>query len=161
MTGFSIAGNAWGIHTVLHKGLGAAELTGWQTALREAAVRCGASGRRWGVIADIRALTPAEGAAVAAALTELAERPDLERGAVIAAEDGQAERFGQASGGRDPGRKLRVLAVEGRDRVQIAAAYGWTLNGTEPCHAHGVPAGTVVAFPARSMTGMAGLRKAS
>ncbi|CAO3417551.1 hypothetical protein [Azospirillum doebereinerae] len=161
MTGFSIAGNAWGIHTVLHKGLDAAELTGWQTALREAALRCGAGGRRWGVIADIRALTSAEGAAVAAVLTELAERTALERCAVIAADEGRAERFGQVAGGRDPGRKLRVLAVEGRDRVQIAAAYGWTLNGTEPRCAHIVPAGTVVAFPGRAGSGMAGLRKAS
>jgi len=161
VTGFSIAGNAWGIHTILHKGLGAAELAGWQTALREAAGRCAAGGRRWGVVADIRALTAAEGAAVAAVLTELAESPALERCAVIAAEDGQAERVGQAAGGRDPGRKLRVLAVESRDRVQIAAAYGWVLNGAEPRCAHSVPAGAVVAFPARSRTAMAGLRKAS
>lgn len=161
MTGFSIASNAWGIHTILPKGLGAAELAGWQTALREAAGRCCAGGRNWSVIADIRALTAAEGAAVVTVLAELAERPELERCAVIAATEAQAERVGPAAGGCDPGRKLRILAVESRDRVQIAAAYGWALNGTEPRQAHAVPAGAVVAFPARSVPGMAGLRKAS
>lgn len=151
MTGYSIAINAWGVHTILHKALNADEAKGWQAALREAAERCDWNGRAWSVVADVRGLNSADGAAflptVAPVLVGLVGRSEVERCAVIAADDGQAEAVGRIAGGTGAARKTRILAVEGRDRVQIAAAYGWTLNGTEPSIAHRPRTGAVVPFP--------------
>lgn len=171
MTGFSIATNAWGIHTILHKAMSATEMELWTAKLRGAAGCRGRSAGNWGVIVDIRSLDDAALLpALAAGLTELAGRTDVGRCAVIVADQGQAERFGRISAGPELARKTRVVAVAGRDRTQIAAAYTWTLNGTEPQLAQRLvgsrpSAGTILPFPkARTPQGSGlggGLRKAS
>ncbi|MBP2232690.1 hypothetical protein J2847_006021 [Azospirillum agricola] len=148
---FSIAINAWGIHTILPKALSDAEIRLWQTALREAADRCNGYGRGWSLIADVRGLNSADGAMfqplIATVLLDIVKGALVERCALIAMDAWQADQVGRAAGGADPARKTRILAVEGRDRVQIAAAYNWALNGTQPQMAQNVPAGAVLRFP--------------
>jgi hypothetical protein len=164
--GFTIAINAWGVHTVLHRAMAAAELQRWDAEWRAAVESCG--GRRSvGLVADLRGLTGADGEAVMAQVAPLLFAPlgraDVERCAVLVADAAQADRFGQIAGGLDPSRKVRVLVVEGRDRVQIAAAYGWALNGAEPTLAQRLPGGALVrlAKTARPRDHHAPLRRAS
>ncbi len=168
--GFTIAINAWGVHTVLHRAMAAAELQRWDAEWRAAVESCGGRRRAVGLVADLRGLTGADGEAVMAQVAPLLFAPlgraDVERCAVLVADAAQADRFGQIAGGLDSSRKVRVLAVEGRDRVQIAAAYGWALNGAEPTLAQRLPGGALVrlaktARPALHRDHHAPLRRAS
>ncbi len=172
MTGFSIAINAWGVHTILHKALTEAEAAVWQAELRNAAERCEGTGRGWSVVADLRGLNGAAVQTLAGpALAVVAGRAGVERCAVITVDEAQAEAVGRLmAGGPGVAGKTRILAVEGRDRVQIVAAYGWALNGREPQLAHrprtgvavGVAVGVVVPFPGKRAAPTGGaLRRAS
>ncbi len=136
MTGFTIAVSAWGIHTILHGALAAAESEIWASKLQEAAARCGGGKRSLDVVVDIRgvdgaALTPS----FAKALSGLIQRPDVDRCAVIAANQKQVDDFCRTAGGTDPAQKVWVFAADGRDRLQIASAYNWALNATGPAMA--------------------------
>jgi hypothetical protein len=133
VTGFSIAVSAWGIHTVLHGALAAAESEAWASKLQEAAARCAGGKRSLDVVVDIRGI---DGAALtlafARALSGLIQRPDVGRCAVVAANQKQVDDFCRTAGGTDPAQKVWVFAVDGRDRLQIASAYNWALNAAEP-----------------------------
>ncbi|MFD1623987.1 hypothetical protein [Azospirillum griseum] len=145
--GFSIASNAWGVHTILPGAMTEADGQRWAAAWREA-VDSASARRSVALVADLRGLTGAAGEAVladiAAALLAPLGRASVTRCAVLLADAAQSARFAQIAGGMDADHKARLLPLEGRDRVQIAAAYGWALNGTEPALADRLPRGALV-----------------
>ncbi|PWC32966.1 hypothetical protein [Azospirillum sp. TSO35-2] len=159
------ATTGWGVHAVACTGLRDAAPASWVASLRNALSDAGA-GRT--LFLDLRevgdAPLPAFHLGALASVLVLAEHSavlvsDLRHGHALC---DAVRRAGTAAPG------LRILPSTGRDRVAIAAAYQWLLNGREPADALSATASaTVVPFPVAGRTSPAklvpptGLRHAS
>lgn len=148
MKGFSIAVNDWGVHAILYSGFMEAVSPAWLSQLRDACDLAAKRDRAPGLFLDLRdaagaVLSPAHLDGLAKHLT----RAGLGRSAVLLSDPALAKRLGAlldkaaASG-------VRILVSDGRDRVLIAAAYGWILNGREPSATRPMqaPSGAVLPF---------------
>ncbi|MGF7173699.1 hypothetical protein [Azospirillum doebereinerae] len=148
MKGFSIAANDWGVHAILYKGFTEADSAAWLAALREAVGMVGKAGRASSLFADLRDATLSS-ASLDGLFAQLT-RMGIGRSAVLLSDPATAKRLRAALDTANAGHAVRVLVTDGRDRVSIAAAYSWILNGTEP-RAGRVPdalSGEILTFPA-------------
>ncbi|CAO3419546.1 hypothetical protein [Azospirillum doebereinerae] len=147
MKGFSIAANDWGVHAILYKGFTEADSAAWLAALREAAGTAGKAGRAPGLFADLRdaTLSSASLDGLSAQLT----RTSMARSAVLLSDPATAKRLRAALDTANAAHAVRILVTDGRDRVSIAAAYSWILNGTEPRAGRATDAhsGEILPFP--------------
>ncbi|MFP5515593.1 MAG: hypothetical protein ACLGJC_21215 [Alphaproteobacteria bacterium] len=173
MKDITVAATDWGLHAVACTGLPLASPSAWLGTLRNA-LSSGGTGSR--LFLDLREvgnspLPPSHLGALASVLTQAGFSavlvPDLRLGHALCDAVRRSGGMG-GTGGSDTATGLRILPTEGRDRVAIAAAYQWLLNGREPADALRVSDGrpSVLAFPVtaahRPMTspGPADLRRA-
>jgi len=147
MKGFSIAANAWGVHAILYKGFAEADSAAWLAALREATGTAGKAGQAVGLFADLRDATLSS-ASLDGLSAQLA-RTGLGRSALLLSDPAAAKRLRAALDTADTAHAVRILVTDGRDRVSIAAAYSWILNGTEPrtARAPDTGGGEILTFP--------------
>lgn len=151
MKDMTVAATDWGLHAVACTGLPLVSPSAWLGTLRNA-LSSGGTGSR--LFLDLREvgnspLPPSHLGALASVLAEAGFSavlvPDLRLGHALC----DAVRRNGGTGGSETAAGLRVLPTEGRDRVAIAAAYQWLLNGREPADALRVSDGrpSVLAFP--------------
>ncbi|WP_042445647.1 hypothetical protein [Azospirillum sp. B510] len=173
MKDITVAATDWGLHAVACCGLRDTSPSAWLGTLRNA-LSGACNGRR--LFLDLREvgfspLPPSHLGALASVIVQAGVSavlvPDLRFGHALC----DAVRRGGTSGGMigETAAGLRILSADGRDRVAIAAAYQWLLNGREPTDALRVSDRTpsVLAFPATAAQrrptspGSADLRHAS
>lgn len=164
MESFSMSVKEWGLHTVLHRDLSAAEAGRLSALLEDAAGGFVASGRRCNLIVDLRGTEAGHVHSLhVAALFAVLKRTEGARCSLIVHGLPQGAALERAALDRGLSAGLRVFAGDGRDRAAVAAAYKWALDGTEPCR----PAkGEILPFIAaatvrRVALPLQGLRRAS
>lgn len=151
MKDITVAATDWGLHAVACTGLPLAPPSAWLGTLRNALSGAGTGSR---LFLDLREvgkspLPPSHLGALASVLAQAGFSavlvPDLRLGHALC----DAVRRSGGRGASETATGLRVLFTEGRDRVAIAAAYQWLLNGREPADALRVSDGrpSVLAFP--------------
>lgn len=151
MKDMTVAATDWGLHAVACTGLPLASPSAWLGTLRNALSGVGTGSR---LFLDLREvgnspLPPSHLGALASILAQAGFSavlvPDLRLGHALC----DAVRRSGGTAGSETATGLRVLPTEGRDRVAIAAAYQWLLNGREPADALRVSDGrpSVLAFP--------------
>lgn len=151
MKDITVAATDWGLHAVACTGLPLAPPSAWLGTLRNALSGAGTGSR---LFLDLREvgkspLPPSHLGALASVLAQAGFSavlvPDLRLGHALC----DAVRRSGGTGGSETATGLRVLFTKGRDRVAIAAAYQWLLNGREPADALRVSDGhpSVLAFP--------------
>ena len=135
MKDITVAATDWGLHAVACSGLRDAPPSAWLGTLRNALSGPG-TGRR--LFLDLREignspLPPSHLGALASVIAQAGISavlvPDLRIGHALCDAVRRNGPAGEAATG------LRVLSADGRDRVAIAAAYQWLLNGREPADA--------------------------
>ena len=154
MKDITVAATDWGLHAVACTGLPLAAPSSWLGTLRNALSGAGTGSR---LFLDLREVgnSPLPLSHLGALASVLAQAgfsavlvPDLRLGHALC---DAVRRSGSTSGtgGSEKTAGQRVLPTEGRDRVAIAAAYQWLLNGREPADALRVSDGrpSVLAFP--------------
>ncbi|PWC84749.1 hypothetical protein TSH100_17235 [Azospirillum sp. TSH100] len=133
MKDIAVAATDWGLHAVACSGLRDTPPSAWLGTLRNAL-----SGAGSGLFLDLREvgnspLPPSHLGALASVVAKAGFSAvlvsDLRLGHALC----DAVRRDDANGETASG--LRVLSADGRDRVAIAAAYQWLLNGREPAGA--------------------------
>ncbi len=133
MKGFSIAVNEWGVHAILYKGFADADPKAWFSSLDEACGRSKKRGRFAGVFLDLRGLAGERpSAAQTEALAGLLTRVEIGRSAIATSDPVTAKALRAAVQKSKLSNSVRLFITDGRDRLAIAAAYKWVLNGTEP-----------------------------
>lgn len=151
MKDITVAVTDWGLHAVACTGLPHATPSSWLGTLRNALSGTGTGSR---LFLDLREvgnspLPPSHLGALASVLAQAGVSavlvPDLRLGHALC----DTVRRNGGTGASETAAGLRVLPTEGRDRVAIAAAYQWLLNGREPADALRVSDGrpSVLAFP--------------
>lgn len=151
MKDITVAATEWGLHAVACTGLPLAPPPAWLGTLCNALSGAGTGSR---LFLDLREvgnfpLPPSHLGALASVLAQVGFSavlvPDLRLGHALC----DAVRRSGGTGGGGTATGLRILPTEGRDRVAIAAAYQWLLNGREPADALRVSDGrpSVLAFP--------------
>ena len=154
MKDITVAVTDWGLHAVACTGLLLASPSNWLGTLRNALSGAGTGSR---LFLDLREvgnspLPPSHLGALASVLGQAGVSavlvPDLRLGHALCDAVRRSGDMG-CTGGSETAAGLRVLPTEGRDRVAIAAAYQWLLNGREPADALRVSEGrpSVLAFP--------------
>ncbi|CAO3432353.1 hypothetical protein [Azospirillum endophyticum] len=168
MKDITVAATDWGLHAVACSGLRDAPPSAWLGTLRNALSGPG-TGRR--LFLDLREVgnSPLPSSHLGALASAIAQAgisavlvSDLRLGHALCDAVRRSGTNGEAA------TSLRVLSADGRDRVAIAAAYQWLLNGREPVDALLVSDGrpavlhfpVTVAVPVSSSVGT-GLRRAS
>ncbi|SMF51751.1 hypothetical protein SAMN02982917_2849 [Azospirillum oryzae] len=148
MKDMTVAATDWGLHAVACSGLRDAPPSVWLGTLRNALSGSG-TGR---LFLDLRevGVSPLPSSHLGALASVVVQAglsavlvSDLRLGHALC----DAVRRNGATGETAAG--LRVLSADGRDRVAIAAAYQWLLNGREPADALRVSDGrpSVLPFP--------------
>ncbi len=149
MKDITVAATDWGLHAVACSGLRDAPPSAWLGTLRNA-LPGGSNGR--GLFLDLREvgfspLPSSHLGALAAVVVQAGISAvlvsDLRLGHALCDAVRRSGTTGETAAG------LRVLSADGRDRVAIAAAYQWLLNGREPADALRVSDGrpSVLPFP--------------
>ena len=174
MKDITVAATDWGLHAVACSGLRDAPPSAWLGTLRNALPGSGMSGSGTGrsLFLDLREvgfspLPPSHLGALASVVAKAGISAvlvsDLRLGHALCDAVRRSCTTGETASG------LRVLSADGRDRVAIAAAYQWLLNGREPADALRVSDGrpSVLPFPTTTAQkrpnspGSAALRHAS
>ncbi len=147
MKGFSIAVNDWGVHAILYASFVETDLAAWLSGLGEVRDRTAKHGRAPGLFLDARDISSrAMSSAHLDGLVDQLTRKGLGHGAVLLSDPALAKRLSAAIGKTDA-RNVRIIVSDGRDRVLIAAAYGWILNGREPSAIPPAASGEILRFP--------------
>lgn len=135
MKDIAVAATDWGLHAVACSGLRDAPPSAWLGMLRNA---LSGAGNSRSLFLDLREvgnfpLPPSHLGALASVLAQAGLSAvlvsDLRLGHAL------CDAVRRNGTGGDAAAGLRVLSTDGRDRVAIAAAYQWLLNGREPADA--------------------------
>lgn len=149
MKDITVAATDWGLHAVACSGLRDAPPSAWLGTLRNALPGSGTGCR---LFLDLREVGffPLPSSHLGALASVVAKAgisavlvSDLRLGHALCDAVRRSGTTGEMASG------LRVLSADGRDRVAIAAAYQWLLNGREPADALRVSDGrpSVLPFP--------------
>jgi len=135
MKDITVAAPDWGLHAVACSGLRDAPPSAWFGTLRTA-LSGGSNGRS--LFLDLREVgfSPLPSSHLGALASVVVQAgisavlvSDLRLGHALCDAVRRSGTTGETASG------LRVLSADGRDRVAIAAAYQWLLNGREPADA--------------------------
>lgn len=152
MKDITVAATDWGLHAVACSGLRDAPPSAWLGTLRNA-LSGGSNGRS--LFLDLREVgfSPLPSSHLGALASVVVQAgisavlvSDLRLSHALCDAVRRSGTTGETAAG------LRVLSADGRDRVAIAAAYQWLLNGREPADALRVSDGRPSVLPFTTTT---------